>query len=135
MKKRQIRLAILSIICAFVLLFSLSALADDETDSNILNGEGTEVVEPQPEPKVTKVKISWNLPNVIEQGEKITIHSSVDGECLDQLELVYRWEVDRHDGAGFVTLEEGHSTHYSFKASKETLSYDYRLTVLSKIVG
>ena len=60
-------------------------------------------------------------------GEYVHLTSRIEG--FDGYEIRYQWECDKHDGMGFQDVSGADSSEYSFRASAETLSWDWRLSV------
>ena len=58
-------------------------------------------------------------------GEPVYLTSELEG--FDGLETVFQWECDK--GEGFEPVEGADEDNYSFEASKESLSWMWRLTV------
>ena len=77
-----------------------------------------------PEKKVT---IFTSRRSVMRSGEEITLTSELEG--FENLDVEYQWERDAHDGSGYQPVEGANSDSYSFEASAETLSCDWRLKV------
>ena len=78
------------------------------------------------EPKIPdeeNVRILTSFTGVIGYGEQIDLSSEVDGEVLS-----YQWECDK--GQGFEKIEGANEATYSFTATPESLSWNWRLTVI-----
>ena len=78
------------------------------------------------EPKIPdeeNVRILTSFTGVIGYGEQIDLSSEVDGEVLS-----YQWECDK--GQGFEKIEGANDPTYSFTATPESLSWNWRLTVI-----
>ena len=78
------------------------------------------------EPKIPdeeNVRILTSFTGVIGYGEQIDLSSEVDGEVLS-----YQWECDK--GQGFEKIEGANDPNYSFTATPESLSWNWRLTVI-----
>ena len=78
------------------------------------------------EPKIPdeeNVRILTSFTGVIGYGEQIDLSSEVDGEVLS-----YQWECDK--GQGFEKIEGANDATYSFTATPESLSWNWRLTVI-----
>ena len=58
-------------------------------------------------------------------GETVRLTSKVEG--FDGYELMYQWECDK--GNGFQEVRGANSDSYSFEASAESLSWNWRLAV------
>ena len=75
-----------------------------------------------------KVLIFSSRRTQMSEGETVYLTSKLVG--LDGYEIEYQWECDKHDGAGFRDVEGANSDTYTFNATVETLSWDWRLSVL-----
>ena len=75
-----------------------------------------------------KVMIFSSRRTQMTEGETVYLTSKLVG--LDGYEIEYQWECDKHDGAGFRDVEGANSDTYTFHATVETLSWDWRLSVL-----
>ena len=78
------------------------------------------------EPKIPdeeNVRILTSFTGVIGYGEQIDLSSEVDGEVLS-----YQWECDK--GQGFEKIKGANDPTYSFTATPESLSWNWRLTVI-----
>ena len=93
----------------------------------ILQRNPTEEPEkPDDEPEIPdeeNVRILTSFTGVIGYGEQIDLSSEVDGEVLS-----YQWECDK--GQGFEKIEGANDATYSFTATPESLSWNWRLTVI-----
>ena len=47
-------------------------------------------------------------------------------------DIQYIWEVDKHDGNGYVPVEGATGLTHTFPATAESLSWSWRLSVLYK---
>ena len=74
-------------------------------------------------PDEEAVRILTSFTGVIGYGEQIDLSSEVDGEVLS-----YQWECDK--GQGFEKIEGANDPTYSFTATPESLSWNWRLTVI-----
>lgn len=72
-----------------------------------------------------KVTIFSSRRSVMTEGEDVVLTSQVEG--FEEYETLYVWECDK--GSGFETVEGANGASYSFKASAESLSWNWRLTV------
>ena len=72
-----------------------------------------------------KVTIFSSRRSVMAPGETVTLTSKLEG--FEGYETLLQWECDK--GNGFEDIEGANGDSYSFEASIETLSYDWRLTV------
>ena len=79
-----------------------------------------------PDEQNMKVAIFTSRRTVVAPGETIYLTSKIEG--FDGYEIMYQWECDKGDG--FENIPGANDAAYSFEASVETLSYDWRLTVL-----
>ena len=61
------------------------------------------------------------------EGEEVWLTSRIEG--YEGLEIMYQWECDRHDGLGFTDVEGANGDSFAFRATVETLSWDWRLSV------
>ena len=86
--------------------------------------EEPEKTDDEPEiPDEENVRILTSFTGVIGYGEQIDLSSEVDGEVLS-----YQWECDK--GQGFEKIEGANDPTYSFTATPESLSWNWRLTVI-----
>ena len=72
-----------------------------------------------------KVSITSSRCTVMTEGDYVLLSSKIEG--FDGLDVVYQWECDQ--GNGFQPVESANNDTYVFKASTESLSWDWRLTV------
>ena len=72
-----------------------------------------------------KVTIFTSRRSVMAPGETITLTSKIEG--FENFETLLQWECDK--GSGFEPISGAHGDSFSYEASKETLSYSWRLTV------
>ena len=59
------------------------------------------------------------------EGDYVMLTSKLEG--FDGLEVIYQWECDKGDG--FRKVDNANEESYFFRASAETLSWNWRLTV------
>ena len=81
----------------------------------------------EPEEKKREVRVYSSQGSVATEGDLITLYSELIG--FDDEPVIYRWQVDRGDGKGWVDLPEGNRAKYSFPANRETVQYRWRLIV------
>ena len=62
---------------------------------------------------------------VMTEGEYVLLSSKIEG--FEGLDIIYQWECDQGDG--FKNVENANSDTYVFRASAESLSWDWRLTI------
>ena len=74
---------------------------------------------------VMSVVIFSSRRSVVMPGETIYLTSKISG--FDNYEVSYQWQCDK--GNGFEDVSGATSDSYSFAASVETLSYDWRLAI------
>ena len=96
--------------------------ADDETDEEITEEVSADDVSV---PREMSVTIFSSRRTVMTEGEYVMLTSKLEG--FDGLEVIYQWECDQGDG--FRKVENANDDVYVFRASTETLSWDWRLTV------
>ena len=101
--------------------------------------EGTE--EPGTEPEGTdepeapaeverKVMIYSTRKDVVTEGDIIELTGALIGfDDVPDEAISFQWEVDRNDGEGWVAVEGATKWYYKFIANKETIMYNWRLTV------
>ena len=98
--------------------------------------EGTE--EPGIEPEGTeepaeverKVMIYSTRKDVVTEGDIIELTGALIGfDDVPDEAIHFQWEVDRNDGEGWVAVEGATKWYYKFIANKETILYNWRLTV------
>ena len=110
-------------------LHPLSVLAEDYSVSDALTGTEIEIIEPEPTPVPKAVKIQWeNYPKIVSVGDTLKITSTLIG--FEEVSMImYEWQVNRHDGNDYITLMDENGPTLTIVATKETLSYEYRLVV------
>lgn len=93
-----------------------------------------EVVSPAlaPDPDIQllprmSVSITSDRQPIMRVGQIVHLTSQLIG--FDGYELSYQWECDKNDGNGFQPVLGATSNHYEFEATKETLSWSWRLAV------
>ncbi len=74
-----------------------------------------------------KVMIFSSRRTQMSEGETVYLTSKLVG--LDGYEIEYQWECNKHDGAGFRDVEGANGDSYTFNATVESLSWDWRLSV------
>ncbi|QTE69337.1 hypothetical protein JNO48_05405 [Clostridiales bacterium] len=74
-----------------------------------------------------KVTIFTSRRKTVRVGEPVTLTSRIEG--FDGFEIRYQWECDKHDGAGFLDVSGACEDSYTFSASAESMSWDWRLSV------
>ena len=72
-----------------------------------------------------KVDIFSSRCTVMTEGDYVLLSSKIEG--FDGLDIIYQWECDQGDG--FRPVENANNDTYVFKASTESLSWNWRLTV------
>ena len=65
---------------------------------------------------------------IVTEGDRITMTSELRGFGDDE-KVVYQWQVDRDDGAGWVDVNGANKFKYTFIANEETIKYSWRLIV------
>ena len=90
--------------------------------------EGNTEPESEPMPE-RKVQIKSSRPDVVIEGEIITLYSRLTG--FDDVEVHYQWQVDRGEGAGWEDVEGANGPEHSFVARKDTILYSWRLTIIT----
>ena len=155
MKKTIKLIAILTIMAVLIGLVAL-AVADDKIytsptfklpKNRIVQPEEPEVTEePGTEPEGTepegteepeapaeverKVMIYSTRKDVVTEGDIIELTGALIGfDDVPDEAISFQWEVDRNDGAGWVAVEGATKWYYKFIANKETILYNWRLTV------
>ena len=100
----------------------------EETEGTSPEGTAETNTEPEPEPMPErKVQIKSSRPDVVIEGEIITLYSRLTG--FDDVEVHYQWQVDRGEGAGWEDVEGANGPEHSFVARKDTILYSWRLTI------
>jgi hypothetical protein len=89
--------------------------------------EGEVVGETETKAPERTVTIRSSQGDVVTEGEIIYLTSKLKG--FDGLDIAYQWQVDRGDGAGWVDVEGANRSKHSFVATRETMSYSWRLIV------
>ncbi len=102
----------------YIYIDDLQPYLDMTGEPEVVNEEST------PEMKVT---IFSSRSAYMLAGDEVTLTSRIEG--FDGYEIMYQWECDRHDGSGFQNVEGANEDTYTFQASAETLSWDWRLSV------
>ncbi|MBQ7654324.1 MAG: hypothetical protein IJS17_04555 [Clostridia bacterium] len=122
----------LCIILTLCLLFACTAIAEEQTVSNVIKPDPsiellTPTPEPTPEPTPIpkRVTIATNRKSVIEEGATVTLTSKLEG--FEGCEVYYQWQRDK--GNGFEDMPGATSATYSFAATAETLCWGWRLIV------
>ena len=83
-----------------------------------------------PVPVERKVMIYTSRKEVVTEGDIIELTGALIGfDDVPDEAIHFQWEVDRNDGAGWVTVEGATKWYYKFIANKETILYNWRLTV------
>lgn len=101
---------------------------EGETPAETAEGEnGTVVAEAETKAPERTVTIRSSQGDVVTEGEIIYLTSKLKG--FDGLDIAYQWQVDRGDGAGWVDVEGANRSKHSFVATRETMSYSWRLIV------
>lgn len=91
-------------------------------------GEEVPAEEEAEEPTANmKVTIFTSRRKTVRVGEPVTLTSRIEG--FDGFEIRYQWECDKHDGAGFLDVSGACEDSYTFSASAESMSWDWRLSV------
>lgn len=72
-----------------------------------------------------KVTVFSSRRSVMNPGETVYLTSKIEG--FDGYEIMYQWQFN--DGTGFEDIPDTNADSYSFTATTETLSYDWRLLV------
>ena len=98
--------------------------------------------EPAEEPEVEELEdyeTPLGLPEENPEPEKkVFIFTSNDGvtagltsriEGFEGYEVRYQWECDKHDGAGFQEVSGANGSSYTFAATAENLTWEWRLSV------
>lgn len=128
-----ILLLVALVVVVVLCLIPINAQSESEVVSNeTLVSSGTVLIEPEPTPVPKTVHIEWeggSLPAVVTVGTQLKIVSRLIG--FENVEdIAYVWQVDRHDGLGFVPIENETQSYLVIVATQTSLSYEYRLTVL-----
>lgn len=123
----------LVLLLAAILVLSMApALSENQTviSDEILAPVEVEILEPTPTPipKSVHIEIEGGWPRIISMGQELKIISRLVG-FEDASEIWFEWEVNRHDGKGYAILANENKDTLTIIATKETLSYDYRLVV------
>ena len=88
--------------------------------------EGTE----EPAEVERKVMIYSTRKDVVTEGDIIELTGALIGfDDVPDEAITFQWEVDRNDGEGWVAVEGANKWYYKFIANKETILYNWRLTV------
>ncbi|MBO7663265.1 MAG: hypothetical protein J6U01_07825 [Clostridia bacterium] len=95
------------------------------------NAEGGEVPAGTAEPELLpedqrKVSITSSRTEHVTAGEPIYLESHLEG--FGNLQVNYRWQVDRNDGQGWQDVGSNRSYHV-FIATAESVQYSWRLIV------
>ena len=101
---------------------------EGEPEGTSPEGTAEANTEPETEPMPErKVQIKSSRPDVVIEGEIITLYSRLTG--FDDVEVHYQWQVDRGEGAGWEDVEGANGPEHSFVARKDTILYSWRLTI------
>ena len=103
-----------------IILFTFASVAEESITSLIYQVQ----VEIE---AIKTVQIVSDAREVMRENELITLRAELSG--FDKLNVRYQWECDKKDGNGFIIIEDAISSTYSFPATKETVTYDWRVTV------
>jgi len=123
------------IIIVFLLFFTSLSIGEEQEISNIIKPDSSiELItptpvptpEPTPTPIPKRVTIATNRKPVMKEGAMVTLTSTLEG-FEDCEEIRYQWQRDR--GNGFEDMPGAISSTYSFPATKESLSWGWRLIV------
>ena len=83
-----------------------------------------------PVPVERKVMIYTSRKEVVTEGDIIELTGALIGfDDVPDEAIHFQWEVDRNDGAGWVTVEGATKWYYKFIASRDTILYNWRLIV------
>lgn len=123
----------LALLLAAILVLSMTAaLSENQTviSDELLAPVEVEILDPTPTPipKSVHIEIEGGWPRIISMGQELKIISKLVG-FEDATEIWFEWEVNRHDGKGYAILANENEDTLTIIATKETLSYDYRLVV------
>ena len=88
---------------------------------------GDDAGELESEEPQRRVIIRSSQGEVVTEGEIITLTSELVG--FGEEAVTYQWQVDRGDGAGWVDVNGGTESRYTFVADRETIEYSWRLIV------
>lgn len=121
-------LILLWLVCSFV---PIPALSESIVVSDVLAPDPTiQLIDPPPTRTVTIVS---DRKPVMTVGEKVRLTCELDG--FENCALRFLWEYDRGDGNGFQPVEDWDKDYYEFEATRETLSWSWRLTVTYTEIG
>ena len=95
----------------------------EEIEEEEIVKEEEEVIE---EPQFN-VWLTTTRKSVMEVGEPVYIYVHLEG--FEGYETLIVWHCDHKDGNGFQLIEGWNEMYYSFPASKETLWWDWQVTV------
>ena len=88
--------------------------------------ESEEEPEEDPEANMKVWAYSSRRP-VMHKGETVTLSSKIEG--FDGYTVSYQWKCDKHDGNGFQKVPGANGDTHTFKATAESLSWDWKLEV------
>ena len=100
---------------------------DDIEESVSEDPESTPVDEPAPEPKA--VTILSSLGDDVSLGAPVTLTGVLE-DAEEFTDIIYIWEVDR--GNGYEPVPDADGPAYTFHATVESLSWNWRLSVYYK---
>lgn len=107
-------------------------VVEEETEEPAETEEVTEsaeeaVTEQETEPEVVnrKVEIWTDRKPFVKDGDAINLFSKLTG--FDGVEVKYQWQVNK--GNGFEDIPGANSDTYTYSASKESLSWTWRLMI------
>lgn len=78
-------------------------------------------------PVERRVLIYSSRKDVVIENDIIELSSELIG--FDGVEVHYQWQVDRNDDKGWVDVEGATGPKHRFAATRETILYNWRLTV------
>lgn len=104
----------------------IATLTDEEYEA-ILKLEEEEKAKEHQEVKKS-VKIWSDRTAVMSEGDTVHLYSRLIG--FDGIDVQYQWKCDKNDGRGYQPVPGANDATYSFKADAETLSWNWKLSVI-----
>ena len=119
---------IISFILCAGLLFAGAVKAEEQAIySDFISPDPSIIlIEPTPTPEPRSVRIFIDRRPVMTVNDPVTLTSKLSGFTQDD-EIYYQWQCDK--GNGFEDVAGATSSSYVFPATKETLSWSWRLKV------
>lgn len=123
---------ILVFIFLITILFSISYAEEIEVSNIIHSDESIELIIETPEPTATPIPKSITIycdrRSVMKENEPVHLTSKLIG--FENYTVYYQWQCDK--GNGFENIAGATNSSYTFYATKDTLSWSWRLKITYK---